>query len=158
MAHFSYFAGASALSDFRKTRLLAALQALEADVADVEGRYVHFVSSDAPLAAQDSERLEALLTYGDPFESHSKGAEPFLVIPRLGTISPWASKAGDIAHNSGLVHVRRIERGIEYTRTVKARLGKLIGKTRTLSAEARAAIAGALHDRMTETVVASRAE
>ncbi|CAB3799764.1 phosphoribosylformylglycinamidine synthase [Pararobbsia alpina] len=158
MAHFSYFAGASALSDFRRTRLLATLQALEADIADVEGRYVHFVNSDAPLATQDAERIEALLTYGDPFESRGKGGESFLVVPRLGTISPWASKASDIAHNSGLTQVRRIERGVEYTVTLKAGLGKLIGKTRTLSDEARAAIADALHDRMTETVVASHAD
>jgi phosphoribosylformylglycinamidine synthase len=156
MAHFSYFAGASALSDFRKARLLATLQALDVDIADVEGRYLHFVTSLVPLEPQDSARLEALLTYGDPFVSRAKSGESFLVIPRLGTISPWASKASDIAHNSGLTQVRRIERGVEYTVTLKAGLGKLIGKTRTLSPESHRAVAGALHDRMTETVVASR--
>jgi phosphoribosylformylglycinamidine synthase len=156
MAHFSYFAGASALSEFRKTRLLATLQALDPGVADVEARYMHFVSSHAPLSDTDRERLSALLTYGDPFEPKLKGGEAYLVVPRLGTISPWASKASDIAHNSGLTNVRRIERGVEYTVTLKGGLGKLIGKTKAAAPEQRALLVSALHDRMTETVIATR--
>ncbi|RKP54748.1 phosphoribosylformylglycinamidine synthase [Pararobbsia silviterrae] len=158
MAHFSYFAGASALSEFRKTRLLATLQALDPEVADVEGRYVHFVSSATPISDAERDRLNALLSYGTPFVPHLKGGESFLVVPRLGTISPWASKASDIAHNSGLSNVRRIERGVEYTITLKAGLGKLIGKTKAVPAETRAVLAAALHDRMTESVIASRDE
>ncbi len=58
-------------------------------------------------------RLDALLDYGDAADAAANGAA-FLVVPRLGTISPWASKATDIAHNTGLTAVRRIERGTLY--------------------------------------------
>ncbi len=93
--------------------------------------------------------------YGDPFEeSKERGtAETFLVVPRFGTVSPWASKATDIAHLCGLTQVRRIERGVEYTVTLKS---GLLGGKKALSDEARAAVAAALHDRMTESVSPSR--
>ena len=93
--------------------------------------------------------------YGDPFvEVKERGAcESFLVVPRFGTVSPWASKATDIAHHCGLTQLRRIERGVEYTVTLKS---GLLGGKKTLSDEAREAVAAALHDRMTESVAPSR--
>ena len=66
-----------------------------------------------------------------------------LVVPRAGTISPWSSKATDIAHVCGLTAIRRIERGIEY---------RLLD-TRPLGPERLAAIAPVLFDRMTEMVL-----
>lgn len=154
MAHFSCFPGALALSAFRQQRLLAALQQVDADIESVHGQFVHFVDSDTPLSAEDQTRIGAMLTYGAPFTAQPEG-DRFVVIPRFGTISPWASKATDIAHNCGLTHVHRIERGIEIT--VVCKKGLLRGR-KTLDAGTRAAVAAHLFDRMTETVIASREE
>ncbi|GLU35631.1 phosphoribosylformylglycinamidine synthase [Trinickia caryophylli] len=157
MAHFSCFPGASALSDFRQTRLLETLSRIDPNIVGVRGQYLHFVNALTPLSEADRERIEALVHYGTPFAAgEARGAtETFLVVPRFGTVSPWASKATDIAHHCGLTHVRRIERGIEYTIVLKAGLFGVGGK-KTVSDEARAAIAAALHDRMTESVLGSR--
>jgi phosphoribosylformylglycinamidine synthase len=157
MAHFSCFPGASALSDFRQTRLLETLTRIDPNIVGVRGQYLHFVNALTPLAAEGSARIEALVHYGAPFSASDERAasETFLVLPRLGTVSPWASKATDIAHHCGLTHVRRIERGIEYTVTMKT---GLFGGKKGFSDEARTAIAAALHDRMTESVVGSRDE
>ncbi|MCA3232323.1 MAG: phosphoribosylformylglycinamidine synthase, partial [Cupriavidus sp.] len=154
MAHFSCFPGALALSAFRQQRLLAALQQVDADIESVHGQFVHFVDSDTPLSTEDQTRIGAMLTYGAPFTAQPEG-DRFVVIPRFGTISPWASKATDIAHNCGLTHVHRIERGIEIT--VVCKKGLLRGR-KTLDAGTRAAVAAHLFDRMTETVIASREE
>jgi phosphoribosylformylglycinamidine synthase len=155
MAHFSCFPGASALSDFRQTRLLDTLTRIDANIVGVRGQYLHFVNAHTPLSAEDSAKIDALMHYGDPFEAgNERGtAETFLVVPRFGTVSPWASKATDIAHHCGLTQVRRIERGIEYTVVLKS---GLLGGKKTLSDEARAAVAVELHDRMTESVANSR--
>ncbi|MBV8628262.1 MAG: phosphoribosylformylglycinamidine synthase, partial [Paraburkholderia sp.] len=155
MAHFSCFPGASALSDFRQTRLLDALTRIDANIIGVRGQYLHFVNSTTPLSADDSAKIEALMHYGEPLgEAKERGtAETFLVVPRFGTVSPWASKATDIAHHCGLAQVRRIERGVEYTVILKS---GLLGGKKALSDEARAAVAAALHDRMTESVAPSR--
>lgn len=155
MAHFSCFPGASALSDFRQTRLLDTLTRIDANITGVRGQYLHFVNAQTPLSAEDNAKIEALMHYGDPLEeTKERGtAETFLVVPRFGTVSPWASKATDIAHLCGLTQVRRIERGVEYTVTLKS---GLLGGKKALSDEARAAVAAALHDRMTESVAPSR--
>ncbi|MCK9509670.1 MAG: phosphoribosylformylglycinamidine synthase [Pigmentiphaga sp.] len=139
--------GSLALSNFRRERLLARLRAMEAPVADVHARYVHFVHCPQGLEAAERGRLEALLEYGEP-AAEAEGLH-LLVIPRLGTISPWASKATDIAHNCGLANVHRIERAVRYT--LVPRRGWLGGKK--LEAEQLAQVAAALHDRMVETVV-----
>src|SRR4029453_1942732 len=152
MAHFSCFPGALALSAFRQQRLLTALRQIDADIESVHGQFLHFVDAQTPLSAEEQSRVAALLTYGAPFADPSDG-DRFVVIPRFGTISPWASKATDIAHNCGLTHIHRIERGIEIT--VICKKGLLRGR-KTLDADTRAAVAAHLFDRMTETVVASR--
>lgn len=141
MAHFSCFPGASALSDFRQTRLLETLTRIDPNIVDVRGQYLHFVNALTPLTAQDNERIEALVHYGTPFAAlDARGAtESFLVLPRFGTVSPWASKATDIAHHCGLTQVRRIERGIEYTVTLKAGLFG-VGSKRSLADDVRAAL------------------
>lgn len=152
MAHFSCFPGALALSAFRQQRLLTALQQIDADIESVHGQFLHFVDTDQPLEQGDSERIRALLTYGAPFAAQPEG-DRFVVIPRFGTISPWASKATDIAHNCGLSHVHRIERGVEFT--VVCKKGLLRGR-KSLDPLTRDAVAALLFDRMTETVVDSR--
>ena len=70
------------------------------------------------LTEDEAQRLAALLDYGDPADEKA-GNLQFLVVPRLGTISPWASKATDIVHNTGIDAVARVERGVLYTLSVE---------------------------------------
>ena len=143
--------GANALSAFRIQRLLAQLKEFEPAITGVSGRFLHFVDSASALSEQDTQQLTAMLTYGEPFEGQIDG-EQFIVLPRFGTISPWASKATDIAHNCGMAQIHRIERGIVYGVQLKS---GLLGKAKQLDAQKANAIAALLHDRMTETVVRS---
>ena len=150
--------GSNALSVFRSQRLLSQLQAAAPAIAQVQARFYHFIDASAPLSTDDTQRLAAMLTYGEPVpETLYEGVtEEFFVIPRLGTISPWASKATDIAHNCGMQQVHRIERGVAYTVVLKSGiLGSSIGAPKKLTAEEIAAVSNLLHDRMTETVLRS---
>jgi phosphoribosylformylglycinamidine synthase len=148
--------GSNALSAFRSQRLLSQLQSAAPQIAAVQARFVHFIDSSAPLSGDDTDRLGAMLTYGEPAHAQkAAGAtEEFIVIPRFGTISPWASKATDIAHNCGMAHVHRIERGIAYSVELKGGiLGTGIGAPKQLSEDELLTVAGLLHDRMTESVL-----
>ncbi len=148
--HGRYYAlaGPGALSAFRAARLLRRLQAVEPNVAAVSGRFVHFVHATRALDDSEEVRLKALLDYGEPGGPKPEGID-FLVVPRLGTISPWASKATDIARNTGLAAVHRIERGTIYTLELKR--GLFRGKGLDAALEDR--IRAVLHDRMTESVI-----
>ncbi|MDQ9170570.1 phosphoribosylformylglycinamidine synthase [Oxalobacteraceae bacterium R-40] len=143
--------GSNALSAFRTQRLLTQLQAIEASIVGITGRYLHFIDSATSLGQDDIGRLDALLTYGEPFSGSTVGDE-FVVIPRFGTISPWASKATDIAHNCGLTHIKRIERGVSYRIQLKT---GLLGGTKSLDGSKVEEVAALLHDRMTEMVLRS---
>jgi phosphoribosylformylglycinamidine synthase len=149
--HLQHFEGGNALSAFRAQALLAALQKVNARISGVTARHVHWVWTDGPLPADAHGRIEALLRYGDPYEGGDDGAL-VVVMPRLGTVSPWASKATDIAHNCGLA-VHRVERVTEYRLQRKS---GLLGAGKPLSAEELQACAALLHDRMTESVVFER--
>ncbi|MBS0317971.1 MAG: phosphoribosylformylglycinamidine synthase, partial [Proteobacteria bacterium] len=144
--HLTSFDGGNALSEFRARQLLPRLQARHGGIQGVSARSVHLVASDrAPDEALKS-KLAELLTYGEPYSEPPDAAQALrvLVTPRLGTVSPWASKATDIAHNCGLA-VRRIERITEYRLQLK-------GGGRSPSAPdaaQRQALAALLHDRMT---------
>jgi phosphoribosylformylglycinamidine synthase len=145
--------GSNALSAFRTERLLQQLQQIDSNIAGVSGRYLHFIDAAPALEDDDMARLNGLLTYGEPYEGpfHERDdAEEFVVIPRFGTISPWASKATDIAHNCGMEHIHRIERGVLYAVQMEHRL---FGGVHELSAEAVAGVQALLHDRMTEAVL-----
>ncbi|WP_409267432.1 phosphoribosylformylglycinamidine synthase [Massilia sp. BHUDP2] len=153
--------GSNALSAFRSQRLLSQLQAVAPSIAAVQARFYHFIDASAQLGVEDTERLSAMLTYGEPAAQtlYEGVTEEFFVIPRLGTISPWASKATDIAHNCGMQHVHRIERGVGYTVVLKGGiLGTGIGAPKKLGEQELAAVAALLHDRMTETVLRSADE
>jgi phosphoribosylformylglycinamidine synthase len=151
LKHLQHHEGGNALSAFRARALLGRLQAIEPRVAAVHARHVHWVWSAAPLSPGDRDKVAALLRYGDPYAGPGDGAL-VVVAPRLGTVSPWASKATDIAHNCGLA-VKRIERVTEYRLAVK---GGLLGAGKPLPADALRALAAALHDRMTESVLLAR--
>ena len=150
--------GSNALSAFRSQRLLTQLQAVAPTIADVSARYYHFIDASAPLSTEDTGRLTAMLTYGEPVpETQYEGVtEEFFVIPRLGTISPWASKATDIAHNCGMAHIHRVERGVAFKVVLKSGiLGTGFGAPKKLADDEIQAVAALLHDRMTETVLRS---
>jgi phosphoribosylformylglycinamidine synthase len=133
------FKDISALSPFRTRKLLRQLQAAHPDVQAVSAEYVHFVVADKDLPAETMDRLASLLNYGTPYDGNRRG-QSFLVLPRAGTISPWSSKATDIARNCGLTDVRRIERGIQYY-------------IETGSPVTARAVGRFIHDRMTEAVL-----
>jgi len=150
--HITTFEGASALSDFRTAQLLPRLSLISPQIQGISARFVHLVATTSSLAEAQQQTLSALLTYGEPYAGPADG--PVIVVsPRLGTVSPWASKATDIAHNCGLA-VRRIERLTEYRLTMKS---GLLGSAK-LSPEQLGQVAAVLHDRMTESAMASRDE
>ena len=151
--HLTQFEGGNALSSFRAQQLLTDLVAIHPKITGITARFVHIVATEAAPTAEQSQRLAALLTYGDPYEGGDDGLA-LLVTPRLGTISPWASKATDIARNCGL-SIQRVERITEFRVALKS---GLLGGTPELSTEHIGQIAALLHDRMTESVVASRDE
>ncbi len=152
--HLMHFEGGNALSAFRAQALTARLQAACPRVTGVSARHVHWAWSDGALDAGALDKLAALLRYGDPAESSKAAAEGELVVvmPRLGTVSPWASKATDIAHNCGL-GIHRVERVTEYRLALKT---GLLGGAKPLTADEREACAALLHDRMTESVAFER--
>ena len=138
--------GGNALSDFRIQQLLPRLQAHCPEIRALTGQYLHLVASSAPFDTEQKAVLSELLTYGEPF---SKGASlpptsiQIFVSPRLGTVSPWASKATDIAHNCGLM-VRRIERLLVYSLHFKN-----ASSAKAASAETLLTLSDSLHDMMT---------
>ncbi len=132
--------GSRAHSEARLARLRAEFAARGAPLQGLAAEFVHFVDCEGELDAGERVVLERLLQYGPRETPQGLEGVRLWVVPRVGTISPWASKASDIAHSCGLAKVRRIERGVEWT------LGGLS------QAEALAQ-AGLLHDRMTESVL-----
>ena len=155
MSTLIHFEGGNALAHHQTQALLCRLQAIQPKISAVQARFVHWVALDQPLPAGQLDKLSALLTYGDAYEGGSEG-DLIVVAPRLGTVSPWASKATDIAHNCGL-GIRRVERVTEFRIVVKTGLiGTLTGAAKSLSADELQACAALLHDRMTESVLASR--
>ncbi|SFE66793.1 phosphoribosylformylglycinamidine synthase [Paracidovorax wautersii] len=140
--------GGNALSTFRAQQLQPALQAIHPKITGIAARFVHLVATDTAPTPAERGRLAALLTYGDAYAGPADGPT-IIVTPRLGTVSPWASKATDIARNCGLA-IRRVERVTEYRLLLKS---GLLGGTPELSPEQLQQIAALLHDRMTESVV-----
>ena len=150
--HISIFEGGNALSDFRVQQLLPRLAAISPQIQGLRARFVHLAATESKLDTAQQQTLSALLTYGEP--AHESPAGTLLVVtPRFGTVSPWASKATDIAHNCGL-QLKRIERITEFHIQLK---NGLLSKA-TLTPEQLAAVADVLHDRMTESVMRTRDE
>jgi phosphoribosylformylglycinamidine synthase len=141
------FEGGRALSDFRAAGLLRRLRERVPAVTGVCARHVHWVASAGPLDADTQGRLARLLDYGDPYAAPAPSgpATVLVVAPRLGTVSPWASKATDIAHNCGF-DIRRVERVTEYRFEGAVLTGADLAATAEL-----------VHDRMTESVLLEHA-
>ncbi|MCJ8274203.1 MAG: phosphoribosylformylglycinamidine synthase, partial [Psychrosphaera sp.] len=137
--------GAPALSDFRVNQLLKNCQSAAIPVTNIYAEYVHFADVSADLNDDEMAKLEKLLTYGPTIEEHAPVGRLLFVTPRPGTISPWSSKASDIAHNCGLEKIKRIERGLAYYIQGDVPCEELSDEqVKTLSA--------LLHDRMMETL------
>jgi phosphoribosylformylglycinamidine synthase len=148
--HLTAFEGGNALSPFRAQALLAQLKAVNERVEAISARAVHWVWTEQPLDGELQGRVAALLNYGEP--AQAAAGQLVVVTPRMGTVSPWASKATDIAHNCGLA-VRRVERVVEYRIALKS---GLLGGTKTLTEAELQACAALLHDRMTESACFTR--
>jgi phosphoribosylformylglycinamidine synthase len=133
--------GSPALSAFRITKLLSRCQDAQLPIGDIYAEYVHFADVSAPLSAEEQAKLQRLLKYGPSLAEHAPQGRLLLVTPRPGTISPWSSKATDIAHNCGLTQVVRLERGLAFYVTAP-----------TLTDAQWQQLATLLHDRMMETV------
>ncbi len=140
--------GGIALSPFRRGKLLDKMHELNSAIMDVTAEYIHFVKTSQNLEADKRSRLEQLLAYESLIEPTPSASTTMIVMPRLGTISPWSSKATDIAHNCGLNMVQRIERGIQY----------FISSENQLSKQQQLDMAPFIHDRMVEVVLTDLAE
>jgi phosphoribosylformylglycinamidine synthase len=147
---FSLF-GAPALSQFRLDELLLALKNQDQRVTTLSSRWMHFVDTSRRLNESEHAVLAKLLTYGAFLPESAReprGAHRILVTPRVGTESPWSSKATDILHVCGLRAVSRVERGTVY----------FIESSAALSLGDLNRLASRLHDRMTESVWADSLE
>ncbi|MDF2178961.1 phosphoribosylformylglycinamidine synthase [Aliiglaciecola sp. CAU 1673] len=132
--------GAPALSDFKIQKLLDRLRAQDLPVTGLYAEFMHFAHLQADLQDSELQVLKSLLVYGPKVQEHEGAGMMVLVVPRPGTISPWSSKATDIARNCGLGKVQRLERGIAYY-------------VQGVDESQRQAVAALLHDRMTEAVL-----
>ena len=138
-----FLRGERALSGFRVEKLLQKAAALRLPEAEIRSEYWYFADCAEHLNAADAEKLEALLAgqVASVLPQSSGSLHLFLVTPRIGTISPWASKATEIAKNCGFTQIRRIERGMA------------VWLSGSLSEAQKQQWAASLHDRMTESVL-----
>lgn len=133
--------GAPALSAFRHSKLLEQLSQKVPSVSGLYAEFAHFADVTGVLTADEQQVLARLLKYGPSVPVQEPNGRLFLVLPRFGTISPWSSKASDIARNCGLEKIQRLERGIAFY---------VAGQFSEAEAEL---IASSLHDRMTQIIV-----
>ncbi len=137
--------GRRALSDFRLAKLLQALPASISSLS-VHAEFWHFVEVTRAPSPAEQQRLEHILTYGPASRVDAAQGTLLLVLPRPGTISPWSSKATDIARHCGLEAVQRIERGTAYW------INGINGVPAAQAAALTAQLGPLIHDRMTEAV------
>ncbi|MBB5187315.1 phosphoribosylformylglycinamidine synthase [Zhongshania antarctica] len=137
--------GAPALSDFRIAKLVASLTGDIPSLRGLSAQYIHLVDTAVALDSERTAVLSQLLQYGPRAAFAESDGLSFFVVPRPGTISPWSSKASDIARNCGLDMIARIERGVLYRVDLAA----------PLEEGERSALLAAIHDRMVETVLTS---
>jgi phosphoribosylformylglycinamidine synthase len=136
--------GSAALSDFRLDKITSALKTAAPRISHLYAEFWHFAWSDQALTATQQQTLQQILTYGPKLKEETPSGQLLLVIPRPGTISPWSSRATDIARHCGLENIKRLERGVAYYAATAD------GSPLT-EAEAQA-LKSLIHDRMTEVV------
>ncbi|SDY08082.1 phosphoribosylformylglycinamidine synthase [Nitrosomonas halophila] len=142
------FRGRSALSSFRLEKLLHSIQAIVPQISNIDTEYCYFCETRRDLTREESDRLRQLLDAVQTPPAVEQGGQLLLVVPRPGTISPWSSKATDIAHHCGLDMVERLERGIIFQ----------VQHESTLLPEQLRKLEACIHDRMTEAVLYSLSE
>ncbi|MEE8365292.1 MAG: phosphoribosylformylglycinamidine synthase [Gammaproteobacteria bacterium] len=131
--------GSPALSNFRLQKLRQQFSKQGFEIRGLSSRFIHLVDTSSALSEAENSILDNLLTYGPATSQSDTAGADYYVFPRPGTISPWASKATDIAHQCGLTQIHRMERGIQYT-------------VDCISSSSRESVAALLHDRMIEAV------
>ncbi len=139
------FSGGSALSQFRLGKLLRRIQQQLQDVKAIECRYFYVAEVSQRLDSDELVRLQTILSATHTPAGWPASENTLWVVPRIGTISPWSSKATDIVHNCGLTGIERVERGVAYRFIAQSQA--------TLTAEELANLSDCVHDRMIETVV-----
>ena len=137
--------GTPALSVARAQKKLEDLREKAPSITGIYAEFLHFVDAAEELASDERAILERLLHYGPTRAPENPEGLAIVVVPRFGTISPWSSKATDIAHICGLDRIRRIERGIRYV---------LVGASEADLPR----VLPSLHDRMTQAVLRNPAE
>ena len=137
--------GNIAHSGFRLRKLVAELRSQLPALQSVSTEYWHFVDLEGELTPDQQTALEQLLHYGPHTPPDETSGELFIVVPRVGTISPWSTKATDIAHHCGLEKIKRIERGVAWFFSTQ--------QTSSLSPAECAQIIQQIHDPMTESVL-----
>ncbi len=136
--------GAPAISDFRLNKLRSLLSEKITDLDELSASYRHFVNISSDLDAAELDHLSVILDYGPTRHEMDVSGQHFLVIPRPGTISPWSTKATDIARHCGLEKVQRIERGVVWHVSTRDH--------RLLEASEKETVHALIHDRMVESV------
>jgi phosphoribosylformylglycinamidine synthase len=144
--HIRFFDGGSAYSAFKTQGLLAKLQAVCPEIQSFTAHHVYLLATEQPLTSAEQQRMAQLLDVQSSPAAAADAGVSCLVSPRMGTVSPWASKATDIARNCGF-KLRRLERLTEF---------HLQGVKPSLSASVTSALQALLHDRMTESVWPNR--
>ena len=139
--------GSSALSDYKIDKLILSLSQAGVEVSSISTAFMHLIDCAEPLTDAQKDVLAKILTYGPVDTAHEDKGELFLVVPRIGTISPWATKATDIAHNCGLNSIHRIERGEAFY--ICAKDGN------AFTQEQKKIISSMICDRMVQTVLYS---
>lgn len=135
--------GAPALSAFRHAKLFKAVSKKVPSVTGLYAEFVHFADMNSDLSSEKYSILERILRYGPKVDQQDPKGTLILVVPRLGTISPWSSKATDIVHNCGLDAIDRIERGTAF----------YVESASELSEQDLVDVQSVLHDRMVEAVM-----
>ena len=141
----SHFRGSPALSEFRLQKLFQDLRLKLPSLQEVYAEFIHFVNLTAPLSDAEIARLQQVLHYGPHEGTKDISGTSFLVVPRIGTISPWSTKATDIVHHCGLEKVVRAERGTVWT-------FRFAGD-KPADDKLRELILPQIHDRMTESIL-----
>ena len=139
--------GAPSHSEFRLRKLLAELTAIGLPAKEVYAEYVHIAETNVPLTSDEQSILEKLLTYGPKMQGHEPSGLLRVVAPRPGTLSPWSSKATDIARICGLSKLERVERAIAFWIDLSGA---------SLTPDQQRLLDGPLHDRMTQVVFDSQ--
>jgi phosphoribosylformylglycinamidine synthase len=136
--------GSASLSPFRVEKIQSKLNEICPNIGHVYAEFWHFAWVDGALSAEQKNTLNQILTYGPSMQAEDAQGDLIVVLPRVGTISPWASRATDIVKHCGLPEIQRVERGIAYY--IKTKNGQ------ALSANERQLLLPLIHDRMTESV------